>query len=91
MSDTDLRSAIAKAYTDLKRQGVTPSQRTIREAIGFGSFQTIGPILKEIREEDSKDPFTLAEFDMPDSLKHEWIRLIQKTLECSRNPSTSVK
>jgi len=90
MIENNLRKDIAKAYAQLKQQGITPSQRNIREIIGCGSFQTIGPILKEIREQDSHDPFSIADLPLPDALKLEWVELLKKTITYMKENSTDI-
>jgi len=49
----------------LEAQGVNPTQVTVREALGGGSFATIGPVLKEWKE-SKKENHALTEIQVPE-------------------------
>jgi chromosome segregation ATPase len=49
----------------LEAQGVNPTQVTVREALGGGSFATIGPVLKEWKE-SKKENRALTEIQVPE-------------------------
>jgi len=64
---TTTEERIIEAAEALEAQGVNPTQVTVREALGGGSFATIGPILrkwKESKKEDGK----LAEVRVPEAI-----------------------
>ena len=58
---------IIAAAEKLEAQGVNPTQVTVREALGGGSFATIGPILKAWKE-SKKEDFALTEIQVPESI-----------------------
>ena len=49
------KEKIIAAAENLEAQGVNPTQVTVREALGGGSFATIGPVLKEWKESKKED------------------------------------
>jgi len=51
----------------LEAQGVNPTQVTVREALGGGSFATIGPVLKEWKE-SKKENHALTEIQVPEAI-----------------------
>lgn len=51
----------------LAAEGTNPTQTAVREALGGGSFATIGPALKEWKDAQRED-HALAEVVVPDSL-----------------------
>jgi len=51
----------------LESEGVNPTQVTVRQALGGGSFATIGPILKEWKE-SKKEDHALAEIEVPEAV-----------------------
>ena len=58
---------IIAAAEKLETQGVNPTQVTVREALGGGSFATIGPILKAWKELKKED-HALTEIQVPESI-----------------------
>lgn len=58
---------IIEAAEKLEAQGVNPTQVTVREALGGGSFATIGPILKKWKESKKEDG-KLAEVRVPEAI-----------------------
>lgn len=61
------KEKIIEAAEKLEAQGVNPTQVTVREALGGGSFATIGPVLKEWKESKKEDR-ALAEIQVPESI-----------------------
>ena len=51
----------------LEAEGVNPTQVTVREALGGGSFATIGPVLKKWKESKKQDD-QLAEVRVPEAI-----------------------
>ncbi len=51
----------------LEAEGVNPTQVTVRDALGGGSFATIGPILKKWKEAKKEDT-ALAEVQVPEAI-----------------------
>lgn len=51
----------------LEAEGVNPTQVTVREALGGGSFATIGPVLKRWKESKKEDS-QLAEIRVPEAI-----------------------
>lgn len=58
---------IIEAAEKLEAEGVNPTQVTVREALGGGSFATIGPILKKWKESKKEDG-KLAEVRVPEAI-----------------------
>jgi chromosome segregation ATPase len=58
---------IIEAAEKLEAEGVNPTQVTVREALGGGSFATIGPILKRWKESKKEDG-KLAEVRVPEAI-----------------------
>lgn len=65
MSTTEER--IIEAAEKLEAEGVNPTQVTVREALGGGSFATIGPVLKRWKE-SKKEEGQLAEIRVPEAI-----------------------
>jgi hypothetical protein len=61
------KEKIIAAAEKLEAQGVNPTQVTVREALGGGSFATIGPILKKWKE-SKKEDHALTEIQVPESI-----------------------
>jgi len=61
------KEKIIEAAEKLEAQGVNPTQVTVREALGGGSFATIGPILKEWKE-SKKEDHALTEIQVPEEI-----------------------
>lgn len=68
---------IHEAADKLSAEGVKPTQTTVREALGGGSFTTIGVALKTWREEQQEHE-ELKRTDMPDDIKDYGIEFIAK-------------
>lgn len=68
---------IHEAADKLSAEGIRPTQTTVREALGGGSFTTIGVALKTWREEQQQHE-ELKRTEMPDNIKDEGIVLIAK-------------
>lgn len=58
------KEKIIAAAENLEAQGVNPTQVTVREALGGGSFATIGPVLKEWKT-SKKEDHALTEIQVP--------------------------
>jgi chromosome segregation ATPase len=58
---------IIEAAEKLKAAGKSPTQVTVREALGGGSFATIGPALKAWKDAQKED-HALAEVQVPESI-----------------------
>lgn len=58
---------IIEAIEKLEAEGVSPTQVAVREALGGGSFATIGPVLKEWKE-SKKEDHALAEVQVPEAI-----------------------
>lgn len=69
--------AIHAAADKLHDQGITPTQTKVREALGGGSFSTIGEALKTWKQE-LQEHEQLKKTDMPDAIKDEGIVFIAK-------------
>lgn len=69
--------AIHAAADKLHEQGITPTQTKVREALGGGSFSTIGEALKTWKQE-LQEHEQLKKTDMPDAIKDEGIVFIAK-------------
>lgn len=65
MATTEER--IIEAAEKLEAEGVNPTQVTVREALGGGSFATIGPVLKKWKESKKEDSH-LAEVRVPEAI-----------------------
>lgn len=65
MATTEER--IIEAAEKLEAQGVNPTQVSVREAMGGGSFATIGPALKRWKESKKEDD-KLAEVHVPEAI-----------------------
>lgn len=61
------KEKIIAAAENLEAQGVNPTQVTVREALGGGSFATIGPVLKEWKE-SKKEDHALTEIQVPQTI-----------------------
>lgn len=61
------KEKIIAAAEKLEAQGVNPTQVTVREALGGGSFATIGPVLKEWKE-SKKEDHALTEIQVPETI-----------------------
>lgn len=61
------KEKIIAAAENLEAQGVNPTQVTVREALGGGSFATIGPVLKEWKESKKEDR-ALTEVQVPETI-----------------------
>lgn len=61
------KDKIIAAAEKLEAQGVNPTQVTVREALGGGSFATIGPVLKEWKE-SKKENHALTEIQVPETI-----------------------
>jgi len=61
------KEKIIAAAENLEAQGVNPTQVTVREALGGGSFATIGPVLKEWKEAKKEDR-ALTEIQVPETI-----------------------
>lgn len=64
---TSSKEKIIAAAEKLEAEGVNPTQVTVREALGGGSFATIGPILKEWKE-SKKEDHALTEIQVPEAI-----------------------
>ena len=64
---TTTEERIIEAAEKLEAQGVNPTQVTVREALGGGSFATIGPVLKRWKEAKKEDG-QLAEVRVPEAI-----------------------
>lgn len=69
--------AIHAAADKLHAEGITPTQTKVREALGGGSFSTIGEALKTWKQE-LQEHEQLKKTDMPDAIKDEGIVFIAK-------------
>ena len=69
--------AIHAAADKLHADGITPTQTKVREALGGGSFSTIGEALKTWKQE-LQEHEQLKKTDMPDAIKDEGIVFIAK-------------
>lgn len=65
MATTEER--IIEVAEKLEAEGVNPTQVTVREALGGGSFATIGPVLKKWKESKKEDGH-LAEVQVPEAI-----------------------
>jgi len=65
MATTEER--IIEVAEKLEAEGVNPTQVTVREALGGGSFATIGPVLKRWKE-SKKEEGQLAEIRVPEAI-----------------------
>jgi len=65
MATTEER--IIEIAEKLEADGVNPTQVTVREALGGGSFATIGPVLKKWKESKKEDG-KLAEVQVPEAI-----------------------
>jgi chromosome segregation ATPase len=61
------KEKIIAAAEKLEAEGVNPTQVTVREALGGGSFATIGPVLKEWKE-SKKEDHALTEIQVPEAI-----------------------
>lgn len=61
------KERVIAAAEKLESEGVNPTQVTVREALGGGSFATIGPILKEWKE-TKKEDHALTEIQVPEAI-----------------------
>jgi chromosome segregation ATPase len=61
------KEKIIAAAENLEARGVNPTQVTVREALGGGSFATIGPVLKEWKE-SKKEDHALTEIKVPQTI-----------------------
>jgi chromosome segregation ATPase len=68
------KDKIIETAEKLEAQGVNPTQVTVREAMGGGSFATIGPILKEWKE-SKKEDHALAEIQVPNAITDKFEQL----------------
>ncbi|NWN92945.1 hypothetical protein HLV39_15740 [Marinobacter adhaerens] len=64
---TTTEERIIEAAEKLEAEGVNPTQVTVREALGGGSFATIGPVLKEWKE-SKKEDHALTEIQVPEAI-----------------------
>ena len=62
------KESIIETAEQLLASGVTPTQINIREALGGGSFATIGPILKAWKEAAKEDQ-AFADVPVPDAIE----------------------
>lgn len=69
--------AIHAAADQLHADGINPTQTKVREALGGGSFSTIGEALKTWKQE-LQEHEQLKKTDMPDAIKDEGIVFIAK-------------
>ncbi len=69
--------AIHAAADALHEQGITPTQTKVREALGGGSFSTIGEALKTWKQ-DLQEHEQLKKTDMPDPIKNEGMVYLAK-------------
>ena len=69
--------AIHAAADKLHEQGITPTQTKVREALGGGSFSTIGEALKTWKQE-LQEHEQLKKTDMPDAIKEEGLVFVAK-------------
>ncbi|RBP19452.1 plasmid replication DNA-binding protein KfrA [Marinobacter pelagius] len=58
---------IIEAAEKLEAEGVNPTQVNVRDALGGGSFATIGPVLKKWKESKKEDS-QLAEVRVPEAI-----------------------
>jgi chromosome segregation ATPase len=65
MATTEER--IIEVTEKLEAEGVNPTQVTVREALGGGSFATIGPILKAWKDSKKEDN-ALTEIQVPEAI-----------------------
>lgn len=72
MATTEER--IIEAAEKLEADGVNPSQVTVREAMGGGSFATIGPVLKRWKESKKQDS-ELADVVVPEAITERFEQL----------------
>lgn len=61
------KEQIIETAERLQAEGTNPTQTNVREALGGGSFATIGPILKAWKESEKED-HALAEVHIPDAI-----------------------
>jgi|AntRauTorckE6833_2_1112554.scaffolds.fasta_scaffold42939_1 chromosome segregation ATPase len=61
------KEKIIETAEKLQAEGVNPTQTNVREALGGGSFATIGPVLKAWKETEQAD-HALAEVHIPESI-----------------------
>ena len=68
---------IHAAADKLQANGITPTQTKVREALGGGSFSTIGEALKTWKQEQQENE-QLKRTEMPDNLRDEGVVFIAK-------------
>lgn len=68
---------IHAAADKLHEQGITPTQTKVREALGGGSFSTIGEALKTWKQE-LQEHEQLKRTDMPDTIKDDGLVFVAK-------------
>ena len=73
LTTADIHAAADKLHAE----GITPTQTKVREALGGGSFSTIGEALKTWKQE-LQEHEQLKKTDMPDAIKDEGIVFIAK-------------
>lgn len=73
LTTADIHAAADK----LHEQGITPTQTKVREALGGGSFSTIGEALKTWKQE-LQEHEQLKKTDMPDAIKEEGLVFVAK-------------
>lgn len=61
------KEKIIETAERLQAEGVNPTQTNVREALGGGSFATIGPALKAWKESEKED-HALAEVHIPEAI-----------------------
>ena len=73
LTTADIHAAADKLHD----QGITPTQTKVREALGGGSFSTIGEALKTWKQE-LQEHEQLKKTDMPDPIKDEGLVFVAK-------------
>lgn len=61
------KEKIIAAAEKIEADGINPTQVTVREALGGGSFATIGPVLKEWKA-SKKEDHALTEIQVPEAI-----------------------
>ena len=73
LTTADIHAAADKLHAE----GITPTQTKVREALGGGSFSTIGEALKTWKQE-LQEHEQLKKTDMPDAIKEEGLVFVAK-------------
>lgn len=80
MTTPSIEKQVRSAYAQLRKENKNPTVRAIHELIGSGSFATLAPIVKKIKEEESHDPYSIADLPISNHLKTRWVSLLKDTV-----------